>query len=97
VVSAASYAARKFGVHSAMPLRTAHKMCPQAIFVDGHMERYREYSHKVHDVLCGFTPLVEMASIDEAYLDITGTGTALRATAAGGAPAARARARRRRN
>jgi DNA polymerase-4 len=74
VVSAASYAARKFGVHSAMPLRTAYKMCPQAIFVDGHMERYQEYSHKVHDVLCGFTPLVEMASIDEAYLDITGTG-----------------------
>ncbi|HEY1183807.1 MAG TPA: DNA polymerase IV [Bryobacteraceae bacterium] len=73
VVSAASYAARRFGVHSAMPLRTAYKMCPQAIFVDGHMERYQEYSHKVHDVLCGFTPLVEMASIDEAYLDITGT------------------------
>jgi len=73
VVSAASYTARRFGVHSAMPLRTAFKMCPQAIFVDGHPERYREYSHKVHDVLCGFTPLVEMASIDEAYLDITGT------------------------
>jgi DNA polymerase IV len=73
VVSAASYAARRFGVHSAMPLRTAYKLCPQAIFVDGHPERYREYSHKVYDVLCGFTPLVEMASIDEAYLDITGT------------------------
>lgn len=73
VVSAASYAARKFGVHSAMPLRTAYSLCPQAIFVDGHPERYREYSHKVHDVLTGFSPLVEMASIDEAYLDITGT------------------------
>jgi len=73
VVSAASYAARRFGVHSAMPLRTAYKMCPQAIFVDGHPDRYREYSHRVHDVLCAFTPLVEMASIDEAYLDITGT------------------------
>ncbi len=73
VVSAASYAARRFGVHSAMPLRTAYKLCPQAIFVDGHPERYREYSHKVYDVLCGFTPLVEMASIDEAYLDVTGT------------------------
>ena len=48
VVAAASYAARKFGVHSAMPLRTAAKMCPQAIFVDGHPSRYREYSHKVH-------------------------------------------------
>jgi DNA polymerase-4 len=74
VVSAASYAARKFGVHSAMPLRTAHKLCPQAIFVDGHPERYRECSHKVYEVLRSFSPLVEMASIDEAYLDITGTG-----------------------
>jgi DNA polymerase-4 len=73
VVSAASYAARKFGVHSAMPLRTAAKMCPQAIFVDGHPERYRECSEKVHKVLCAFSPQVEMASIDEAYLDMTGT------------------------
>jgi len=73
VVSAASYAARKFGVHSAMPLRTAYKLCPQAIFVDGHPDRYRECSHKVYDVLTAFSPLVEMASIDEAYLDITGT------------------------
>jgi DNA polymerase-4 len=73
VVSAASYAARKFGVHSAMPLRTAYKMCPQAIFVDGHPERYREYSEKVYETLRGFSPLIEMASIDEAYLDMTGT------------------------
>jgi DNA polymerase IV len=73
VVSAASYAARKFGVHSAMPLRTAAKLCPQAIFVNGHMDRYREYSQKVHEVLGHFSPLVEMASVDEAYLDMTGT------------------------
>ncbi len=73
VVSAASYAARKFGVHSAMPLRTAYKACPQAIFVDGHPERYREYSEKVFEVLNGFSPRVEMASIDEAYLEMTGT------------------------
>lgn len=73
VVSAASYAARKFGIHSAMPLRTAHKLCPLAIFVDGHRERYVEYSHKVYDVLQQFSPRVEMASIDEAYLDMTGT------------------------
>jgi len=73
VVTAASYAARKFGVHSAMPLRTAYKLCPQAIFVEGHPERYRECSHKVHEVLERFSPLVEMASIDEAYLDMTGT------------------------
>jgi DNA polymerase IV len=73
VVSAASYAAREFGVHSAMPLRTAAKLCPQAIFVSGHPERYRECSAKVYDVLNTFSPLVEMASIDEAYLDMTGT------------------------
>lgn len=72
VVSAASYEARKFGVHSALPLRTAYKLCPQAIFVDGHPDRYREYSHKVFDVLHSFSPVVEMASIDEAYLDMTG-------------------------
>lgn len=73
VVSAASYDARKFGVHSAMPLRTAAKLCPQAIFVDGHPERYRDCSEKVYGVLSAFSPLVEMASIDEAYLDMTGT------------------------
>ena len=73
VVSAASYAARKFGVHSAMPLRTASKLCPLAIFVPGHPERYRECSQKVFAVLQSFTPVVEMASIDEAYLDMTGT------------------------
>src|SRR5437660_10306684 len=73
VVSAASYEARKFGVHSAMPLRTAAKQCPHAIFVDGHPERYRECSEKVFKVLGVFSPQVEMASIDEAYLDMTGT------------------------
>src|SRR5262245_48399636 len=56
-----------------MPLRTAYKLCPQAIFVDGHPERYREYSAKVHEVLKCFSPKVEIASIDEAYLDMTGT------------------------
>jgi DNA polymerase-4 len=73
VVAAASYAARKFGVHSAMPLRTAYKLCPQAIFVDGHPERYREKSGQVRTVLQSFSPQVEMASIDEAYLEMTGT------------------------
>lgn len=74
VVSAASYEARKFGVHSAMPLRTAYKLCPHAIFLDGHPDRYRESSRKVLRVLRSFTPQVEMASIDEAYLDMSGTG-----------------------
>jgi DNA polymerase-4 len=73
VVSAASYEARKFGVHSALPLRTAAKLCPHAIFLDGHPDWYREYSHKVHHVLQEFSPLVEMASVDEAYLDMRGT------------------------
>src|ERR1022692_3943835 len=73
VVSAASYEARKFGVHSAMPLRTAAKLCPHAIFVNGHPARYRECSEKVYRVLTSFSPLVEMASIDEAYLDMTST------------------------
>ena len=73
VVSAASYEARKFRVHSAMPLRTAHKLCPHAIFVDGHPERYRDCSQQVFEVLNHFSPQVEMASIDEAYVDMTGT------------------------
>ena len=73
VVSAASYEARKFGVHSAMPLRTAAKLCPHAIFLDGHPERYRDCSRQVHEIMQSFSPSVEMASIDEAYLDLTGT------------------------
>jgi DNA polymerase-4 len=73
VVSAASYEARKFGVHSALPLRTAYKLCPQAIFLEGHPQRYRECSEQVYRVLQSFSPVVEMASIDEAYLDMTGT------------------------
>jgi DNA polymerase-4 len=73
VVTSASYEARKFGVHSAMPLRTAAKLCPQAIFLDGHHELYGEWSDRVAAVLAKFSPIVEMASIDEAYLDLAGT------------------------
>ncbi len=73
VVSAASYAARKYGVHSAMPLRTAYRLCPKAVFIPGSPHRYREYSHKVHAVLERFSPAVQQASIDEAYLDMTGS------------------------
>ena len=72
VVSAASYAARQFGVHSAMPLRRAYQLCPQAVFLDGHPSLYRDYSQKVHGVLQRFSPRVEMVSIDEAFLDMTG-------------------------
>ena len=77
VVAAASYAARKFGVHSAMPLRTAAKLCPDGVYLDGHPHLYREYSQKVHDILCRFSPKVEMASVDEAYLDMSGTARLL--------------------
>src|SRR5437773_7569112 len=73
VVSAASYAARKYGVLSAMPLRTAYRLCPQAIFVDGHPDRYRDQSQKIYQVLKSFSPQVDMASIDEAYMELTGT------------------------
>jgi DNA polymerase-4 len=74
VVAAANYEARKFGVHSAMPLRTAAKLLPaDAVFVDGHPGRYRECSRKVYEVLKNFSPALEMASIDEAYLDMSGT------------------------
>jgi len=73
VVSAASYEARRFGIHSAMPLRTAAKLCPQAIFLDGHHELYGEWSDRVAAILGKFSPVVEMASIDEAYLDLSGT------------------------
>ena len=72
VVSAASYEARKFGVHSAMPLVTAKQLCPHAIFLPGRRDKYVEYSRKVLDIFQRFTPIVEMVSIDEAYLDFTG-------------------------
>jgi DNA polymerase IV len=73
VVSAASYEARKFGIHSAMPLRTAGRLCPHAVFLDGHHEKYSEWSDRVASILAKFSPIVEMVSIDEAYLDLGGT------------------------
>src|SRR5213594_3517571 len=73
VVSAASYEARKYGIHSAMPLRTAGKLCPHAIFLDGHHAKYGEWSDRVATILAQFSPIVEMVSIDEAYLDLAGT------------------------
>jgi DNA polymerase-4 len=73
VVSSASYEARRFGVHSAMPLRTAAKLCPQAIFLDGHHELYGQWSDRVATILAKYSPIVEMASIDEAYVNLRGT------------------------
>lgn len=74
VVTSASYEARKFGVHSAMALRTAAKLCPHAVFLDGHHELYGKYSDQIAVILSKYSPVVEMASIDEAYIDLTGTG-----------------------
>src|SRR5579871_5829193 len=73
VVAAASYEARKFGCHSAQPMVTAKRMCPQAIVVKGRFERYRELSRQIHAIFERFTPVVEPVSIDEAYLDVTGS------------------------
>ncbi len=73
VVTSASYEARRFGVHSAMALRTAGKLCPDAVFLDGHHGLYSEWSDHVATILGKYSPVVEMASIDEAYLDLAGT------------------------
>src|SRR5271154_4304163 len=73
VVTSASYEARKFGVHSAMALRTAAQLCPHAIFLDRHHDLYGQWSNRVAAILGKYSPIVEMASIDEAYLDLAGT------------------------
>ena len=72
VVSTCSYEARKYGVRSAMPSRTAYQLCPHAIFTPPHMELYSEISNRVFKVFESFTPYVEGVSIDEAFLDVTG-------------------------
>ena len=72
VVSAASYEARQFGIHSAMPIYQAKQKCPHAIFVPPQMGRYKEVSKKIMNILRNFSPLMEPVSIDEAYLDVTG-------------------------
>ncbi len=72
VVASCSYEARKFGVHSAMPCKQARRLCPQAIFIPGDMAAYSHYSGQVRELIVGQAPLVEQASIDEFYLDITG-------------------------
>ncbi len=72
VVSTCSYEARKFGVHSAMPMRKAMQLCPQAIVLKGHGSEYSKYSHLVTEIIAEKVPLFEKASIDEFYCDLTG-------------------------
>lgn len=71
VVAAASYEARRFGIHSAMPSRTAVQKCPQLIFVRPRFEVYRAVSHQIREIFLEYTDLVEPLSLDEAYLDVT--------------------------
>ncbi len=72
VVAAASYEARAFGIHSAMPLAKAYRLCPHAIFLQGNFSHYRAVSHKFMEILADFSPCLEPLGLDEAYLDITG-------------------------
>ena len=74
VVAAANYVARKFGVHSAMPAVTAHRLCPRGIFLRPRMDYYAEISDQIRAIFEKYTPLVEPLSLDEAFLDVTGSG-----------------------
>src|SRR6266481_9473699 len=84
VVAACSYEARKSGVHSALPINRAWKLCPEGVYVRPRMKRYVEVSHQVMDVFRRYTDLVEPLSIDEAFLDITGSRTVTGTTESSG-------------
>jgi DNA polymerase-4 len=72
VVAACSYEARAYGLHSAMPVRQAFKLCPEGIYLHGHYDEYVRFSHAVKNILSAYAPLIEQASIDEFYMDFTG-------------------------
>lgn len=72
VVSTCSYEARVYGVHSAMPMVEARRLCPQAVFLPGRMKRYQEVSRQIMAIFNDFSPLVEPLSVDEAFMDISG-------------------------
>lgn len=73
VVSAASYEARTFGVHSAMPMVQARRLCPHAVFLVPHFHAYKEFSSRMFAIMADYSPLVEATSVDEGYVDLTGT------------------------
>ncbi|MCQ9205806.1 MAG: DNA polymerase IV [Omnitrophica bacterium] len=73
VVSTCSYEARKFDVHSALPISIAYRRCPQAVFLPPDMEKYKRVFDQIYDIIYDFTPVIEVISIDEAFLDLTGS------------------------
>ncbi len=74
VVAACSYEARTYGLHSAMPIRTAYKLCPGGIYLHGHYDEYIHFSRAVKNILTYYAPVIQQASIDEFYMDFTGCG-----------------------
>src|SRR3990167_6988809 len=72
VVAACSYEARQYGLHSAMPIRTAYRLCPHGIYLHGNFSEYVRFSNAVENILSKYAPIIEQASIDEFYLDMTG-------------------------
>ena len=73
VVSACSYEARPFGIHSAMPINQAYRLCPQGVYLPVRMHRYQEVSRRIMAILAEYTPTLQQMSVDEAFLDLTGT------------------------
>ncbi|MDH4249079.1 MAG: DNA polymerase IV, partial [Deltaproteobacteria bacterium] len=71
VVAAASYEARRFGIHSAMACSKAARLCPQAVFIPPDFEKYQQVSRDLHEIFRRYTPRIEPLSLDEAYLDVT--------------------------